>query len=36
MQIAKSKNIYLLSERGCVKLVKIMDTDLAWEMLRIG
>ena len=36
MQIAKSKNIYLLSEQGCVKLVKITDTDLSWEMLRIG
>lgn len=36
MQIAKSKNIYLLSERGYAKLIKIMDTDLAWEMLRIG
>ncbi|WP_343003388.1 hypothetical protein [Clostridium sp. 2218st1_F5_2218SCRN_220325] len=32
MQIAKSKNIYLLSERGCVKLVKIMDTDLAKDV----
>lgn len=34
--ITQAKNIYLLSERGYAKLVKIMDTDLAWEMLRIG
>ncbi|WP_321833818.1 ORF6C domain-containing protein [Clostridium butyricum] len=26
-----SKNIYLLSERGYSKLLKIMDDDLAWE-----
>lgn len=26
----QSKNIYLLSERGYAKLIKIMDTDLAW------
>lgn len=32
MQIAKSKNIYLLSERGYAKLVKIMDTDLAKDV----
>lgn len=25
-------NIYLLSERGYAKLIKIMDTDLAWEI----
>ena len=28
MQISKSENIYLLSERGYAKLIKIMDTDL--------
>ena len=28
----QAKNIYLLSERGYAKLVKIMDTDLAWEI----
>lgn len=32
MQISKAKNIYLLSERGYSKLIKIMDTDLAWEI----
>ena len=32
MQISKSENIYLLSERGYAKLIKIMDTDLAWEI----
>ena len=31
-QIGNSKNIYLLSERGYAKLIKIMDTDLAWEI----
>lgn len=31
-QINASKNIYLLSERGYAKLIKIMDTDLAWEI----
>ena len=30
--VANSKNIYLLSERGYAKLIKIMDTDLAWEI----
>ena len=30
--ITQAKNIYLLSERGYAKLVKIMDTDLAWEI----
>lgn len=30
--ITQAKNIYLLSERGYAKLIKIMDTDLAWEM----
>lgn len=32
MQISKAKNIYLLSERGYAKLIKIMDTDLAWDV----
>lgn len=31
-QIIQSQNIYLLSERGYAKLIKIMDTDLAWEI----
>lgn len=30
--ITQAEHIYLLSERGYVKLVKIMDTDLAWEV----
>lgn len=30
--ITQAKNIYLLSERGYAKLIKIMDTDLAWEV----
>lgn len=29
--ISNAKNIYLLSERGYSKLLKIMDDDLAWE-----
>lgn len=29
--VANSENIYLLSERGYAKLLKIMDDDLAWE-----
>lgn len=37
-QWGNSKNIYLLSERGYMKLIKIMDTQLAWgiynEMLN--
>lgn len=32
MQIAKAKTIYLLSERGYSKVIKIMDTDKAWEV----
>lgn len=32
MQISKAEHIYILSERGYVKLIKIMDTDLAWEI----
>lgn len=30
--ITQAKNIYLLSERGYAKLIKIMDTDKAWEI----
>ena len=30
--VANSKNIYLLSERGYAKLIKIIDSDLAWEI----
>jgi len=29
--ITQANNIYLLSERGYAKLIKIMDSDLAWE-----
>ena len=32
MMISKAEHIYLLSERGYAKLIKIMDTDLAWEI----
>lgn len=32
MQISKANNIYLLSERGYAKVIKIMDTDKAWEV----
>lgn len=32
MQIAKAENIYLLSEKGYAKLIKIMDSDKAWEV----
>ena len=32
MQIAKAEHVYLLSERGYSKLIKIMDTDLAWDI----
>lgn len=32
MQISKSDVIYLLSERGYAKLIKIMDSDKAWEI----
>lgn len=31
-QINASKNIYLLSERGYAKLLKIMDDDKAWDI----
>ena len=30
--IAQAKNIYLFSERGYRKLIKCMNTDLAWEI----
>ena len=30
--ITQAKNIYLLSERGYLKLIKIMDTQLAWDI----
>lgn len=32
MQIAKADHIYLLSQRGYLKLVKIMDSDKAWDI----
>lgn len=32
MQISKSECVYLLSERGYAKLIKIMDSDKAWEV----
>ncbi|MBC2004677.1 ORF6N domain-containing protein [Listeria booriae] len=32
MQISKSPNIYLLSERGYSKLLKILEDDTAWEI----
>lgn len=31
-QIGNAKNIYVLSERGYSKIIKIMDTDLAWDI----
>lgn len=31
-EISNSKNIYLLSERGYAKLLKILDDDKAWEI----
>lgn len=30
--ITQAEHIYLLSERGYAKLIKIMDSDLAWEI----
>lgn len=30
--ITQAEHIYILSERGYAKLIKIMDTDLAWEV----
>ena len=32
MQIAKAEHIYILSERGYAKLIKIMDDDKSWEV----
>lgn len=32
MEIAKADHIYVLSERGYAKLIKIMDSDLAWKI----
>lgn len=32
MQISKAEHIYILSERGYAKLIKIMDSDLAWDI----
>jgi hypothetical protein len=32
MQISKSKNLYVLSERGYSKLLKILEDDTAWEI----
>ncbi len=32
MEIGKAAHIYILSERGYAKLVKIMDTDKAWDI----
>lgn len=31
-QMIQAEHIYILSERGYAKLIKIMDTDLAWEV----
>lgn len=31
-EIIQAKNIFLYSERGYAKLIKIMDSDLAWEI----
>lgn len=32
MEITKAKHLYIFTERGYAKLIKIMDTDLAWEI----
>lgn len=32
MQVAKANNIYILSERGYAKLLKILEDDTAWEL----
>jgi len=32
MQVSKAEHIYILSERGYAKLIKIMESDLAWEI----
>lgn len=31
-QVIQAEHIYILSERGYAKLIKIMDSDLAWEI----
>ena len=31
-QIVQAEHIYIYSERGYAKLIKIMDSDLAWEI----
>lgn len=31
-QITKAEHIYILSQRGYLKLIKIMDSDLAWDI----
>lgn len=33
MQISKSESIFILSERGYIKLVKSMDDDLSWNIM---
>ncbi|QYY41523.1 ORF6N domain-containing protein [Aneurinibacillus thermoaerophilus] len=35
MEVSKADNIYLLSERGYAKLIKIFDDDKSWEMYDI-
>lgn len=30
--VTQAKNIYMLSERGYAKLIKIMDSDKAWQV----
>ena len=30
--VNRSENIYIVSERGYAKLIKIFDDDLSWEM----
>ncbi|ANS45843.1 hypothetical protein BM86_24935 [Bacillus thuringiensis] len=32
MMVSKSKNIYILSERGYAKLLKILEDDTTWEL----
>src|SRR5699024_10464275 len=32
MQVSKSPNLYILSERGYAKLLKILEDDTAWEI----
>lgn len=35
MQVAKAKNIYLLSERGYAKLIKLFNDDKSWELYDV-